>query len=101
MNNQLNLALRLKYDGKAVSSGAARNVNDLNRIPQAINGQIAANQRLGVSQAKVMQQQAALGSPLGVIKGGYEQLMGVLGGLATIGTAAMFVRDTGAAQALP
>ena len=47
-----------------------------------------------------MQQQAALGSQLGVIKGGYEQLTGVLGGLATIGTAAMIVRDTGAAQAL-
>lgn len=100
MNNQLNLALRLKYDGKAVSIGAARNVNDLNRIPQAINGQIAANQRLGASQSKVMQQQAALGSQLGVIQNGYEQLTGVLGGLATIGTAAMFVRDTGAAQAL-
>lgn len=100
MNNQLNLALRLKYDGKAVSIGAARNVNDLNRIPQAINGQIAANQRLGASQSKVMRQQAALGSQLGVIQNGYEQLTGVLGGLATIGTAAMFVRDTGAAQAL-
>lgn len=50
MKNQLNLALRLKYDGRAVTSGTARNLRDLNQLPQALNRQVAANQRLGASK---------------------------------------------------
>ncbi|KZN39843.1 tape measure protein [Pseudoalteromonas luteoviolacea] len=100
MKNQLNLALRLKYDGKAVTIGTNKNVQDLNRLPHAIQNQVAANQRLGVSQTKVMQQQTAMGRQLGLLQSGYELLGVTLAGVASIGTAAMFIRDTGAAQQL-
>ncbi|KZN30058.1 hypothetical protein N480_03690 [Pseudoalteromonas luteoviolacea S2607] len=100
MKNQLNLALRLKYDGKAVTAGTHKNVQDLNRLPHAIQNQVAANQRLGASQARVMQQQTAMGKQLGVLQSGYELLGVTLAGVASIGTAAMFIRDTGAAQQL-
>lgn len=98
MSNKLNLALRLSYDGKAVSAGARQNVNDLNRIPNAIQRQVAANQQLSVSQAAVMQQQGTMTRQLGLMNSAYGQIGATLTTLVGIGTATMFVRDTGAAQ---
>lgn len=100
MKNQLNLALRLKYDGRAVTSGTARNLRDLNQLPQALNRQMAANQRLGASQGQLMRQQSAMGSQLGLLSSGYDQLAGSIASIVSLGTAAMFVRDTGNAQLL-
>lgn len=100
MSNKLNLALRLSYDGKAVSAGARQNVNDLNRIPNAIQRQVAANQQLSVSQAAVMQQQGTMTRQLGLMNSAYGQIGATLTTLVGIGTATMFVRDTGAAQML-
>ena len=100
MSNKLNLALRLSYDGKAVSTGARQNVNDLNRIPNAIQRQVAANQQLSVSQAAVMQQQGTMTRQLGLMNSAYGQIGATLTTLVGIGTATMFVRDTGAAQML-
>ncbi|MCF7512955.1 tape measure protein [Pseudoalteromonas sp. L23] len=100
MKNQLNLALRLKYDGRAVTSGTARNLRDLNQLPQALNRQVAANQRLGASQGQLMRQQSAMGSQLGLLSSGYDQLAGSIASIVSLGTAAMFVRDTGNAQLL-
>ncbi|WP_462156011.1 tape measure protein [Pseudoalteromonas piscicida] len=96
----LNLALRLKYDGRAVTSGTARNVRELNQIPQALSRQVAANQRLGASQGQLMRQQSAMGSQLGLLSSGYDQLAGSIASIVSLGTAAMFVRDTGNAQLL-
>ena len=100
MSNNLNLALRLSYDGKAVTTGARQNVNELNRIPQAVQRQIAANQQLGASQARIMQQQGAMTRQLGLMNSAYGQIGATLTTLVGIGTATMFVRDTGAAQLL-
>ncbi|MEC8351531.1 MAG: tape measure protein, partial [Pseudomonadota bacterium] len=100
MSNNLNLALRLSYDGKAVTAGARQNVNELNRINQAVQRQSAANQQLGVSQAAVMRQQGAMTRQLGLMNTAYGQLGATLTTLVSIGTATMFVRDTGAAQLL-
>ncbi|BDF94317.1 tape measure protein [Pseudoalteromonas sp. KAN5] len=100
MSNNLNLALRLSYDGKAVTTGARQNVNELNRIPQAVQRQIAANQQLGASQARIMQQQGAMTRQLGLMNTAYGQIGATLTTLVGIGTATMFVRDTGAAQLL-
>jgi tape measure domain-containing protein len=100
MSNKLNLALRLSYDGKAVSAGARQNVNELNRIPQAVQRQVAANQQLGASQARIMQQQGAMTRQLGLMNTAYGQIGATLTTLVGIGTATMFVRDTGAAQLL-
>ncbi|KPZ65655.1 hypothetical protein AN392_01203 [Pseudoalteromonas sp. P1-16-1b] len=100
MSNNLNLALRLSYDGKAVTTGARQNVNELNRIPQAVQRQVAANQQLGASQARIMQQQGAMTRQLGIMNTAYVQIGATLTTLVGIGTATMFVRDTGAAQLL-
>lgn len=100
MSNNLNLALRLSYDGKAVTTGARQNVNELNRIQQAVQRQIAANQQLGASQARIMQQQGAMTRQLGLMNSAYGQIGATLTTLVGIGTATMFVRDTGAAQLL-
>jgi tape measure domain-containing protein len=100
MSNNLNLALRLRYDGKAVTAGARQSVNELNRINQAVQRQSAANQQLGVSQAAVMRQQGAMTRQLGLMNTAYSQLGATLTTLVSIGTATMFVRDTGAAQLL-
>jgi tape measure domain-containing protein len=100
MSNNLNLALRLSYDGKAVTTGARQNVNELNRIPQAVQRQVAANQQLGASQARIMQQQGAMTRQLGLMNTAYGQIGATLTTLVGIGTATMFVRDTGAAQLL-
>ena len=100
MSNNLNLALRLSYDGRAVTAGARQNVNELNRIPQAVQRQIAANQQLGASQARIMQQQGAMTRQLGLMNSAYGQIGATLTTLVGIGTATMFVRDTGAAQLL-
>ncbi|WP_235423429.1 tape measure protein [Pseudoalteromonas luteoviolacea] len=85
---------------KMAASSAHQHIHTLNRVPQTIQNQVAANQRLGTSQTKVMQQQSAMGKQLGVLQSGYEQLGITLAGVASIGTAAMFIRDTGAAQQL-
>lgn len=100
MSNKLNLALRLSYDGRAVSEGARQNTTELNRIPGAIQRQTSANQQLGVSQAAVMQQQGAMSRQIGMVNSAYTQLGATITALVSIGTAAMFVRDTAAAQAL-
>ena len=100
MSNKLNLALRLSYDGRAVSEGARQNTAELNRIPGAIQRQTSANQQLGVSQAAVMQQQGAMSRQIGMVNSAYTQLGATITALVSIGTAAMFVRDTAAAQAL-
>ncbi|MBB1404848.1 tape measure protein [Pseudoalteromonas sp. SG44-5] len=100
MSNKLNLALRLSYDGKAVTTGARQNVNELNRIQQAVQRQVAANQQLGASQARTMQQQGAMTRQLGLMNSAYGQIGATLTTLVGIGTATMFVRDTGAAQML-
>ena len=100
MSNNLNLALRLSYDGRAVTAGARQNVNELNRIPQAVQRQVAANQQLGASQARIMQQQGAMTRQLGLMNSAYGQIGATLTTLVGIGTATMFVRDTGAAQLL-
>ncbi|MFK3858294.1 tape measure protein [Pseudoalteromonas rhizosphaerae] len=100
MSNNLNLALRLSYDGKAVTTGARQNVNELNRIQQAVQRQMAANQQLGASQARIMQQQGAMTRQLGLMNSAYGQIGATLTTLVGIGTATMFVRDTGAAQLL-
>lgn len=100
MSNNLNLALRLSYDGRAVTTGARQNVNELNRIPQSVQRQIAANQQLGASQARIMQQQGAMTRQLGLMNSAYTQVGATLTALVGIGTATMFVRDTGAAQLL-
>ena len=100
MSNNLNLALRLSYDGKAVTTGARQNVNELNRIPQAVQRQVAANQQLGASQARIMQQQGAMTRQLGLMNSAYGQIGATLTTLVGIGTATMFVRDTGAGQLL-
>ena len=100
MSNNLNLALRLSYDGKAVTTGARQNVNELNRIPQAVQRQVAANQQLGASQARIMQHQGAMTRQLGLMNSAYGQVGATLTTLVGIGTATMFVRDTGAAQLL-
>jgi len=100
MSNNLNLALRLSYDGRAVTTGARQNVTELNRIPLAVQRQIAANQQLGASQARVMQQQGAMTRQLGLMNSAYGQIGATLTTLVGIGTATMFVRDTGAAQLL-
>ncbi|WP_289075907.1 tape measure protein [uncultured Pseudoalteromonas sp.] len=100
MSNNLNLALRLSYDGKAVTTGARQNVNELNRISQAVQRQVAANQQLGASQARIMQQQGAMTRQLGLMNSAYGQIGATLTTLVGIGTATMFVRDTGAAQLL-
>ncbi|WP_300583407.1 hypothetical protein, partial [uncultured Pseudoalteromonas sp.] len=90
MSNNLNLALRLSYDGKAVTAGARQNVNELNRINQAVQRQSAANQQLGVSQAAVMRQQGAMTRQLGLMNTAYGQLGATLTTLVSIGTATMF-----------
>ncbi|NOU50270.1 tape measure protein [Pseudoalteromonas sp. JBTF-M23] len=100
MSKDLNLALRLKYDGKSVTSGTARNVRDLNQLPVAIRKQVAANERLGASQATLMRQQTSIGHQLGILQSGYSGLVSAMSGVVGIGTAAMFVRDTGNAQLL-
>ncbi len=100
MSNNLNLALRLSYDGKAVTTGARQNVNELNRISQAVQRQVAANQQLGASQARIMQQQGAMTRQLGLMNSAYGQIGATLTTLVGIGTATMFVRDTGAGQLL-
>ena len=100
MSNNLNLALRLSYDGKAVTAGARQNVHELHRINQAVQRQSAANQQLGASQAAVMRQQGAMTRQLGLMNTAYSQLGATLTTLVSIGTATMFVRDTGAAQLL-
>ena len=100
MSNNLNLALRLSYDGKAVTTGARQNVNELNRISQAVQRQVAANQQLGASQARIMQQQGAMTRQLGLMNSAYGQIGATLSTLVGIGTATMFVRDTGAGQLL-
>ncbi|ASM54113.1 hypothetical protein PNIG_a2052 [Pseudoalteromonas nigrifaciens] len=94
------MALRLSYDGKAVTTGARQNVNELNRIQQAVQRQVAANQQLGASQARTMQQQGAMTRQLGLMNSAYGQIGATLTTLVGIGTATMFVRDTGAAQML-
>ncbi|KPH64163.1 tape measure protein [Pseudoalteromonas porphyrae] len=100
MSNNLNLALRLSYDGRAVTTGARQNVTELNRIQQAVQRQMAANQQLGASQAHIMQQQGAMTRQLGLMNSAYGQIGATLTTLVGIGTATMFVRDTGAAQLL-
>ncbi|WP_259369892.1 tape measure protein [Pseudoalteromonas sp. MT33b] len=77
-----------------------KTVTDLNRVPAAIQRQVAANQQLGVSQATVMRQQGAMNRQLGLMNTAYGQLGATLTTLVSIGTATMFVRDTGAAQML-
>ena len=79
MSNKLNLALRLSYDGKAVTTGARQNVNELNRIQQAVQRQVAANQQLGASQARTMQQQGAMTRQLGLMNSAYGQIGATLG----------------------
>lgn len=96
----LNLALRLKYDGKAVTAGTAKNVRDLNQLPVAIRRQVAANSNLAVSQANLMRQQSSIGQQLGILQSGYSGLAASISGVVSLGTAAMFVRDTGNAQLL-
>ncbi|MBS3796671.1 tape measure protein [Pseudoalteromonas sp. BDTF-M6] len=100
MSNNLNLALRLRYDGRAVSAGARQNVAELNRIPQAISRQVAANQSLGTSQAQLMAQQGAMSRQLGLLERSYNQVGAAITTLVGIGTATMYVRDTSAAQML-
>ncbi|WP_232525457.1 tape measure protein [Pseudoalteromonas sp. 1_2015MBL_MicDiv] len=75
-------------------------VNELNRVPVAIQRQVAANQQLGASQARIMQQQGAMTRQLGLMNTAYGQIGATLTALVGIGTATMFVRDTGAAQLL-
>ncbi|OHU85530.1 MULTISPECIES: tape measure protein [Pseudoalteromonas] len=99
-NKDLNLALRLRYEGKSVTSGTARNVRDLNQLPVAIRKQVAANERLGASQASLMRQQTSMGHQLGILQSGYHGLAGAISGIVSLGSAAMFVRDTGNAQLL-
>jgi hypothetical protein len=48
MSNNLNLALRLSYDGKAVTTGARQNVKDINRIKETTK-----------EQSKVVQDESA------------------------------------------
>ncbi|PAJ72032.1 phage tail protein, partial [Pseudoalteromonas sp. NBT06-2] len=100
MSNNLNLALRLRYDGKAVTTGAQKNVRDLNRIPSAIQNQVAANQRLSISQQKAMSQQGTLTKSLNLLERSYSGVALAITTAVSAGTAAMFVRDTGAAQLL-
>ena len=75
-------------------------VNELNRVPAAIQRQVAANQQLGASQARIMQQQGVMTRQLGLMNSAYGQIGATLTTLVGIGTATMFVRDTGAAQLL-
>jgi len=100
MSSNLNLALRLAYDGKAVTAGAKRNVRDLNAIPGAIKNQVAANQRLSVSQQHLMRQQGSMVQSLGLLKRSYAGVAASITAAVSIGTATVFIRDTGAAQLL-
>ena len=100
MSNNLNLALRLAYDGKAVTTGAQRNVRDLNTIPGAIRNQVAANQRLSVSQQQLMRQQGSMTQSLGLLERSYSSVGAAITAAVSIGTATAFIRDTGAAQLL-
>lgn len=100
MSNNLNLALRLAYDGKAVTAGAQKNVRDLNNIPGAIRNQVAANNRLSISQQQLMRQQGSMTQSLGLLQRSYASVGATIAAAVSIGTAATFVRDTGAAQLL-
>ncbi|MBQ4864378.1 tape measure protein [Pseudoalteromonas sp. MMG013] len=53
----LNLALRLKYDGKAVTTGTAKNVRDLKAIHQAVSTQTKAH---NAAQKPIAKQTTAL-----------------------------------------
>ncbi|SFD55263.1 tape measure protein [Pseudoalteromonas denitrificans] len=100
MSNNLNLALRLRYDGKAVTTGAQKNVRDLNQLPGVIQKQVAANQRLSATQQKAMTQQGSLTKSLNLLERSYSGVALAITTAISAGTATMFVRDTGAAQLL-
>jgi tape measure domain-containing protein len=84
--SNLNLLLKLRYDGKEVSSGANQSVADLRRIEQQTRTQIATNQ------------QAA--SSVNTITGGYHAMAAAMGTVVGIGTAQKIVNDTASAQLL-
>lgn len=82
----LNLLLKLRYDGKEVSSGANQSVADLRRIEQQTRAQISTNQ------------QAA--SSVNTITSGYHAMAAAMGTVVGIGTAQKIVNDTANAQLL-
>lgn len=82
----LNLLLKLRYDGKEVSSGANQSVADLRRIEQQTRAQISTNQ------------QAA--SSVNTITSGYHAMAAAMGTVVSIGTAQKIVNDTASAQLL-
>jgi len=84
--SNLNLLLKLRYDGKEVSSGANQSVADLRRIEQQTRTQIATNQ------------QAA--SSVNTITSGYHAMAAAMGTIVGIGTAQKIVTDTANAQLL-
>jgi tape measure domain-containing protein len=49
MSKELSLALRLKYDGKAVTDGAQKNVRDLNAMSKAAASQIDTNKHIAAT----------------------------------------------------
>ncbi|MEK0158265.1 tape measure protein [Pseudoalteromonas piscicida] len=53
MRNQLNLALRLRYDGRAVTKGAQKNIAELNQIPKALDAHSSANEALTKTTGQV------------------------------------------------
>ncbi len=84
--SNLNLLLKLRYDGKEVSSGANQSVADLQRIEQQTRTQISTNQ------------QAA--SSVNTITSGYHAMAAAMGTIVGIGAAQKIVTDTANAQLL-
>ena len=84
--SNLNLNLKLRYDGKEVSSGVNQNLADLRRLELQARSQVSANQ-----------QQA---SSLQLLNSGYQSLVGTMASLASVASAGKIISDTASAQLL-
>lgn len=84
--SNLNLNLKLRYDGKEVSSGVNQNLADLRRLELQARTQVSANQ-----------QQA---SSLQLVNSGYQSLVGTMASLASVASAGKIISDTASAQLL-
>ncbi|WP_235577081.1 tape measure protein [Pseudoalteromonas sp. R3] len=83
---------------RAASQQQAARVQELQR--SATRRLVAANQQLSASQAKVAASHSGATRQVSALNTGYSHLAITLSGLVGLGTGAMFVRDTGAAQLL-
>ena len=74
--------------------------SSISQVTPAIHAQAAANQRLSVTQQRAMSQQGKMSRSLGLLQQSYSGVAAAITTAISVGTATMFVRDTGAAQLL-